>query len=108
MILCGGFNVYPRVIEEAIYEHPSVEEVVVIGIPDGYRGQSAKAFVKLRAGQPAMTLEELRPFLADKIGKHEMPAQLEIRNALPRTAVGKLSKKTLVDEEAHKQATKGH
>ncbi len=107
MILSGGFNVYPRVIEEAIYEHPSVEEVVVIGIPDGYRGQAAKAFVKLRAGQPAMTLDELRPFLADKIGKHEMPTQLEIRDALPKTAVGKLSKKTLIDEEARRQAAKG-
>ena len=102
MILSGGFNVYPRIIEEAIYEHPSVEEVVVIGVPDSYRGQSAKAFVKLKAGAAAFTLDELRIFLADKIGKHEMPTMIEIRDALPRTAVGKLSKRTLVDEEARK------
>jgi long-chain acyl-CoA synthetase len=107
MILSGGFNVYPRVIEEAIYEHPAVEEAVVIGVPDAYRGQSAKAFVKLRAGAELLTLEALRLFLADKIGKHEMPALLEIRDALPKTAVGKLSKKTLVDEEARRQAAKG-
>ncbi len=107
MILSGGFNVYPRIIEEAIYEHPSVEEVVVIGVPDSYRGQSAKAFVKLKAGAAPFALEELRSFLADKIGKHEMPTMLEIREALPRTAVGKLSKKTLVDEEARKAGAGG-
>ena len=107
MILSGGFNVYPRIIEEAIYEHPSVEEVVVIGVPDSYRGQSAKAFVKLKAGAAPFALEELRSFLADKIGRHEMPTMLEIREALPRTAVGKLSKKTLVDEEARKAGAGG-
>jgi len=99
MILSGGFNVYPRNIEEAIYEHPSVEEVTVIGIPDDYRGQSAKAFIKLRAGARPFTLDELKAFLADKLGKHEMPAAMDIRDALPKTVVGKLSKKELVEEE---------
>jgi long-chain acyl-CoA synthetase len=98
MILCGGYNVYPRLIEEAIYEHPSVEEVIVIGIPDAYRGESAKAFVKLRDGAPPLGLEELRSFLADKVGKHELPTAIELRDALPKTAVGKLWKKPLVDE----------
>jgi long-chain acyl-CoA synthetase len=98
MILSGGYNVYPRLIEEAIYEHPSVEEVIVIGIPDAYRGESAKAFIKLRAGAPPLGLEELRTFLADKIGKHELPTAIELRDALPKTAVGKLWKKPLVDE----------
>ena len=58
MLLCGGFNVYPRTIEEAIYQHPAVEEVSVIGIPDPYRGQQPKAFVKLKAG--VATLDVLR------------------------------------------------
>jgi long-chain acyl-CoA synthetase len=102
MIISGGFNVYPQMIEQAIYEHPSVEEVLVIGIPDGYRGEAAKAFVKLKAGAPAFTLDELKTFLADKIGRHEMPAHLEIRPALPRTAVGKLSKVELREEEKRK------
>jgi long-chain acyl-CoA synthetase len=102
MIISGGFNVYPRVIEEAVYEHPDVEEAVVVGVPDPYRGEAAKAFVKLRAGAVPLTLEALRAFLADKIGRHEMPAALEIRDALPRTAVGKLSKKELVEEEREK------
>jgi long-chain acyl-CoA synthetase len=99
MILSGGFNVYPQVIEQAIYEHPDVEEALVIGVADPYRGEAAKAFVKLRSGAPPLTLDALQDFLADKVGRHEMPAALEIRAALPRTSVGKLSKKELIEEE---------
>ena len=103
MILSGGFNVYPRNIEEAIYEHPGVEEVTVIGIPDDYRGEAAKAFVKLKDPSGSLSLDELRDFLADKLGKHELPAELDIRDELPKTPVGKLSKKELVAEEAAKR-----
>lgn len=102
MIVSGGFNVYPRAVEEAIYEHPAVAEAVVIGVPDAYRGEAAKTFVKLKPGATLFTLDELRAFLADKLGRHEMPAHLEFRDALPRTAVGKLSKKELVAEERAK------
>ena len=104
MLLCGGYNVYPRVLEEAVYEHPSVAEVCVIGIPDEYRGQSPKAFVKLKDGAPELTLDELKAFLKNRLGKHEMIGALEIRAELPKTPVGKLSKKDLVDEEARKRA----
>src|SRR5712672_4527843 len=104
MLLCGGFNVYPRLIEEAIYQHPSVEEVIVIGIHDDYRGQSPKAFVKLKTNSSTVTLEQMKDFLKDKLGKHEMISGLEIREALPRTAVGKLSKKELYDEETKRRA----
>ncbi len=99
MIISGGFNVYPRTIEEAIYEHPAVAEVIVIGVRDAYRGEAAKAFVQLKAGAKPFTLDELRAFLADKLGRHEMPTHLEFRDALPKTAVGKLSKKELIAEE---------
>ena len=102
MLLCGGFNVYPRVLEEAVYQHPSVAEVAVIGIPDEYRGQSPKAFIKLKVGAAAPTLKELQAFLKDKLGKHEMIHALDIRGELPKTAVGKISKKDLYDEEAQK------
>jgi long-chain acyl-CoA synthetase len=104
MLLCGGFNVYPRVIEEAIYEHPSVEEVCVIGIPDAYRGQSPKAFVKLKAGAAELALADLQSFLRERIGKHEMVQALELRAELPKTPVGKLSKRTLIEEEERKRA----
>jgi long-chain acyl-CoA synthetase len=106
MLLCGGFNVYPRVLEEAMYEHPAVEEVCVIGVHDDYRGQSPKAFVKLKAEAKAFTLAELQSFLKDRLGKHEMVQALEIRSELPKTAVGKLAKKELYEEEERKLAEK--
>lgn len=104
LILCGGFNVYPRVLEEAVYRHPSVEEVIVIGIDDAYRGQSPKAFVRLKGGAAPFTLDELKIFLKDFLGKHEMVQALEFRAELPKTAVGKLSKKELYEEERRKRA----
>ncbi|WP_240663101.1 long-chain fatty acid--CoA ligase [Sphingomonas sp. UV9] len=103
LILCGGYNVYPRVIEEALYEHPAVLEAVVIGVPDPYRGQAPKAFVVLAEGTAATPLE-LRDFLRDKISKIELPREVEIRDSLPKTLIGKLSKKELVAEEAAKAA----
>ena len=95
MIISGGFNVYPQMIEQAIYTHPSVHEVIVIGIPDDYRGEAAKAFIKLRDGAVTFTLDELRAHLAGQVGKHELPAALEFVAELPRTPVGKLSRHEL-------------
>lgn len=105
MLLCGGYNVYPRLIEEAIYEHPSVAEVSVIGVPDAYRGQSPKAFIALKKDAPAFTLDELKTFLKRRLGKHEMVQSMEIRKELPKTPVGKLSRKELYEEEARKRSS---
>lgn len=103
MILCGGYNVYPRVIEEALYEHPAVVEAVVIGVPDAHRGQAPKAFVVL--SEPgSVTGADLRDFLRDKISKIELPREVQIRDSLPKTLIGKLSKKELVEEEMAKAA----
>jgi long-chain acyl-CoA synthetase len=107
MILCSGFNVYPRNLEDAIYRHPAVAEATVIGIPDEYRGQSPKAFVRLKEGAAPFTLAELQAFLKDKLGKHEMVQALDIRAELPKTPVGKLSKKELYQEEAEKKRASG-
>ncbi len=101
VILCGGYNVYPRVLEEALYQHAAVKDAVVIGLPDAYRGQAPKAFVTLKDGHSA-TPEELRRFLADYVSKIEMPREVEIRAELPKTVIGKLSKKELLAEEAAK------
>jgi len=98
LILCSGFNVYPRRIEEAAYEHPAVEEITVIGIPDDYRGEAPKAFIKLRSGQKA-TSDEILEFLKTKLSKIEVPAAIEFRDELPKTMVGKLSKKELRAEQ---------
>ena len=75
----------------------------MIGVHDDYRGEAAKAFIKLRDGAREFSLDSLKLFLADKLGKHEMPAALEFRDALPKTPVGKLSKKELLAEEAQKR-----
>jgi long-chain acyl-CoA synthetase len=99
MIISGGFNVYPQMIEQAIYTHPSVQEVIVIGIPDDYRGEAAKAFVKLRADAKPFVLEELKTFLTGKLGKHEIPAALDFVDELPRTSVGKLSRHELRQQQ---------
>ena len=104
MIISGGFNVYPQMIEQAIYTHPAVQEVIVIGISDDYRGEAAKAFVKLRDGAKPFTLDELRAFLTGKLGKHEIPAALEFVDALPRTPVGKLSRHELRMQQSPSQA----
>ncbi|TCZ66619.1 long-chain-fatty-acid--CoA ligase [Roseicella aquatilis] len=97
LILCSGYNVYPRVIEEALYAHPEVVAATVVGQPDPYRGESPAAFVQVRPGS-AVTPEELRDFLKARLSTIEMPRLMEIRPDLPRTAVGKLSKKELKAE----------
>ena len=102
LILSGGFNVYPQLIENAIHQHPDVSDAMVIGVPDEYRGESAKAFVVLNAGAERFTLDELNKFLSDKLGRHEIPRHLEFREVLPRTAVGKSSRKMLKDQELAK------
>jgi len=102
LIICSGFNVYPRRIEEAIYEHEAVEEVTVIGIKNEKRGEAPKAFVKLKEGMEVAEehiLEHLKPL----ISKIEMPAVIEFRDALPKTIIGKLSKKELKAEEAERE-----
>ena len=103
LIIAGGYNVYPRTIEEALYEHPAIAEAVVIAVDDTYRGQAPKAFVSLKAGQ-SVTTDELCEFLKDKLNKIEMPREIEIRDELPKTLIGKLSKKELVAEEKAKAA----
>jgi long-chain acyl-CoA synthetase len=99
LILVGGFNVFPRVVEEAINEHSAVKEVTVIGITDDYRGESPKAFITLNEGFEDISGNEIMEFLKDRLGKHELPTAIEFRDELPKTMIGKLSKKELVAEE---------
>ena len=101
MINASGFKVYPRRIEDALYQHPAVLEAVVIGIQDTYRGEAPKAFVKLRDGQSA-TAADMLAFLKSRLASMEMPVAIEFRDSLPKTMVGKLSKKELKAEEAAK------
>ncbi len=103
LILCGGYNVYPRVIEDAAYQHPDVFEAVAIGIPDEYRGQAPKLFVAARPGS-GLTAKALEEFLSTRLNPIEMPDEFEFRDSLPKTMIGKLSKKELVEEEERKRS----
>lgn len=97
LILVSGFNVYPRAIEEVLYTHPDVAAATVVGIPDPRQGECPAAFVELK---PGATPDEaaLRAFLKQHLSAIQMPKLIEFRAALPRTAVGKLSKKELREE----------
>ena len=105
LIICSGFKVYPRVIEEALVTHPAVDETNVIGVRDDYRGEAPIAFVKLKAGQQASEAE-LKTFLAQTLSKIEMPREIIFKDALPKTLIGKLSKKELRIEYAQTHAGK--
>ena len=94
MIAVGGFKVYPSVIEAHLYEHPAVKEAIVLGIPDAYRGEAPKAFVTLEEGFE-VTGEALAAWLNPQLGKHERVIAVEVRDALPKTMIGKLDRKAL-------------
>jgi long-chain acyl-CoA synthetase len=103
MIITNGHNVYPRNVEEAIYLHDAVEECIVAGLPDDSRGEIVKAWIKLKDGE-SLTIEQMKTFLADKISPMEMPRQVEFRDtALPKTMIGKLSRKDILAEEMAKR-----
>ncbi|MGB8278176.1 MAG: long-chain fatty acid--CoA ligase [Methylovirgula sp.] len=98
IILCGGYNIYPRVVEEALYQHPAIAEAAVIGVPESYRGQVPIAFVTLRPDHE-VTVQALLDFLADYLSRIEMPKSIAIRATLPKTAIGKIDRKVLIEEE---------
>lgn len=101
MIIAGGFNVYPRDIEEVLYEHPKVKEVVVAGVPDPYRGETPKAYIVLKPGAEAAE-EEFITFCRSRIAAYKVPHLIEFRDELPRTIVGKVLRRQLVEEEKAK------
>jgi long-chain acyl-CoA synthetase len=98
MIAVGGFKVFPSEVEKVLYHHPAVKEALVIGIPDHYRGECPKAFVTLQEGAD-IDGAALKEWLNPQLGKHEKVCEVEVRLNLPKTLVGKLSRKELVAEE---------
>jgi long-chain acyl-CoA synthetase len=102
LIIAGGYNVYPREVEEVLYEHPKVLEVCVAGVPDSYRGEIVKAFVVLRPGEQATT-EEVREFAKARLAAYKVPRSVEFRDDLPKTLIGKVLRRALVEEEQARQ-----
>ncbi|MYL53280.1 long-chain-fatty-acid--CoA ligase [Pontibacillus yanchengensis] len=103
MIIAGGYNIYPREVEEVLYEHEAIQEVVVAGIPDPYRGETVKAYVVLKQ-HFSLTEEELDQFCRKHMAAYKVPRIYEFRDELPKTAVGKILRRALVDEEKKKQS----
>jgi long-chain acyl-CoA synthetase len=104
MIIVGGENVYPREIDEVLHEHPQVELACAIGVPDSYKGEAVKAFVVCRAGEK-LTEEDIIAFCRERLAPFKVPRQVEIRDALPTSVIGKVLRKTLREEERRKRHT---
>ena len=101
MIIASGYNVYPREIEEIIYQHEAVEEAIVVGKPDSYRGETVKAFVKLKAGS-SVSSEQLIEFAKQYLAPYKVPKEIEFLSELPKSSVGKLLRRMLRQEESEK------
>ncbi|MEK5390517.1 long-chain-fatty-acid--CoA ligase [Margalitia sp. FSL K6-0131] len=102
MIIAGGYNIYPREVEEVLYEHPDIQEAVVAGIPDPYRGETVKAYIVLKENAN-VTESDLNAFTRKHLAAYKIPRIYEFRKELPKTAVGKILRRTLIDEERKKQ-----
>lgn len=101
LIIAGGFNIYPKEVDEVLYQHPKVAEAVTVGIPDDYRGETVKVFIVLREGQKA-TEDEIIAFCKEKLVAYKVPKFVEFRKEIPKSAVGKILRKILRDEEIAK------
>jgi long-chain acyl-CoA synthetase len=104
MIDVSGFKVLPREVEEVLFMHPKVQEAVVAGVPDAYRGETVKAFVVLRPGQQA-TAEEIVEFCRLHLAPFKIPRQVDFRSELPKSMVGKYLRRVLVEEEKARQTS---
>jgi long-chain acyl-CoA synthetase len=102
MIISGGYNIYPRDVEEVLFAHPKIKEAAVAGIPDPKWGETVTAFVVLKDGETA-TPEEVREYCRERMAAYKVPSVIEFRETLPKTLVGKVLRRVLT-EEARKKA----
>ena len=101
MVIAGGYNIYPREIDEVLFQHPKVQDAVAVGIPDEYRGETLKAYIVLKEGESA-TPEEVIAFCREKLAAYKVPKSVEFRDSLPKSAIGKVLRKILREEEESK------
>ena len=104
IIIASGFNIVPREVEEVLFLHPKVQEAVVAGVPDKYRGETVKAYVVLKPEQTC-TADEIKKFCEERLAPYKVPKQIEFRSELPKTQVGKFLRRVLVEEEKKKLET---
>ncbi|GGJ34307.1 long-chain-fatty-acid--CoA ligase [Deinococcus roseus] len=98
VIITGGFNVYPREVEEVLYTHPDIQEAAVLGVPDPYRGEAVKAVVVLKMGK-SISPEELKQYCRKELSPYKVPREIEFRTELPKTAVGKILRRALAESQ---------
>jgi long-chain acyl-CoA synthetase len=103
LIIVGGFNVFPREIDEVLYEHPKVKEGITVGIPDPYKGERIKVFVVLKDGESA-TPEEFIAFFRERLTPYKVPSEVEFRTDLPKSMIGKILRRALREEELRRRA----
>ncbi|TCP66455.1 long-chain-fatty-acid--CoA ligase [Baia soyae] len=101
MIIAGGYNIYPREVEEVLFEHPAIQEAAVVGVPHPYRGETVKAFIVLKPGVK-LTEKELDQYCREKLAKYKIPRLYEFRDELPKTFVGKVLRRVLQEQEKKK------
>jgi long-chain acyl-CoA synthetase len=101
MIIAGGYNIYPRDIDEVLYEHPKIQEACAVGIPHEYRGETVKAFVVVRPGE-SLTPDELNEYCREKLAAYKVPKLYEFRDELPKSAIGKVLRRELREQELRK------
>ncbi len=102
MIIAGGYNIYPREIDEVLYQHPKIRDACTVGIPDAYRGETVKAFIVPGEGE-TLTEEEVMSFCKEKLAAYKRPKTVEFRKDLPKSAVGKILRRRLREEEEARQ-----
>ena len=106
LIIVGGFNVFPREIDELIYKHPKVKEGITVGVPDKYKGEKIKVYIVLKEGVSA-TVEEFEKYFREHLTPYKVPSEIEFRSSLPKSAIGKILRRMLREEEIKKMQGKG-
>lgn len=102
LIIASGYNIYPREVEEVLYDHPGIQEAAVVGVPDPYRGETIKAFIVVKSGH-TVTEEELKKYCRENLANFKVPRLYEFRDELPKTMVGKVLRRVLAEEEKKKR-----
>ena len=106
MIIAGGYNVYPREIDEVLYEHPKVKEACAVGLPDPYRGETVKAFIVPHDGE-SLTESDVVAYCKEKLAAYKVPKTVEFMDDLPKSAIGKVLRRSLRDMEMERASSKG-
>ncbi len=107
LIIVGGFNVFPSEIDEVLYMHPKVKEGITVGIPDDYKGEKIKVYIVLKEGESA-TEDEFKEFFRKHLVPYKVPSEIEFRESLPKSAIGKILRKKLREEEINKRKNASH